>query len=309
MTTVWQRLRFASMIRISMYGLFARDTLFKALFPRSYTTQIRRAAAAHAIESRCFATSIPVDEGVLEGRFATSTQPPAALVLICHGIGDRLYFWSKVQTLLATAGFASLVFHYAGYGRSQGHATPENFEADTRAAYAHLAALAPGTPLFILGTSLGSAIAVQVASSLAPPPAGVVLSQAFTSLRQAAGAVIRRLYLPLPSIALLMPDIWRSANTLSLLDCPILIVHSAADELFPASMGEQLYAAAATREKGTESFVSPPGFAHGDVCLRPEAAYWEPILAFLRAHSSQRTSSAEAATTSPTRPSSVAAMA
>jgi hypothetical protein len=41
-------------------------------------------------------------------------------VLICHGIGETVQHWFRVQQLLAANGVASLVFDYSGYGQSSG---------------------------------------------------------------------------------------------------------------------------------------------------------------------------------------------
>ncbi len=41
-------------------------------------------------------------------------------VLICHGIGELVEYWAKVQELLKAMGVSSLVFNYSGYGKSSG---------------------------------------------------------------------------------------------------------------------------------------------------------------------------------------------
>src|SRR3981189_3508590 len=39
-------------------------------------------------------------------------------IVICHGIGELVEYWGKVQGLLKEMGVSSLVFNYSGYGAS-----------------------------------------------------------------------------------------------------------------------------------------------------------------------------------------------
>jgi alpha-beta hydrolase superfamily lysophospholipase len=249
---------------------------------------------------------LPHGASQIEAQLALPKQGPRALVLICHGIGERLYFWSKVQLLLAEAGIGSLVFHYTSYGQSRGPCTPEAFESSAQAASAYLASLAPEAPLFLFGTSLGTAVAAQVAATLQPAPAGVILSQGFPSLREAGKSVLARLHLAALPVHGFLPDVWRSAENLAAISLPVLVIHSPDDELFSPMMGEQLYAGAASRRDGRQHLVVPAGFAHDDVSLRPAMEYWQPILDFIRAETDYFTKNAEAATRSPLNPSATA---
>jgi len=56
-------------------------------------------------------------------------------VLICHGIGELVEYWGKVQGLLKGMGVSSLVFNYSGYGTSSGILTTAHCEEDAAAAY------------------------------------------------------------------------------------------------------------------------------------------------------------------------------
>jgi fermentation-respiration switch protein FrsA (DUF1100 family) len=69
----------------------------------------------------------------------------------------------------------------------------------------------------------------------------------------------------------------------------VLTIHGDSDQLFAVSMSERLYNAAATRKDNAQLFLSPSGFAHSDVSLRPDAAYWDPILDFIHVNSQQET--------------------
>lgn len=305
MLTWAQRLRFSIFLHGGAVALRLRDEIAQRLSPNRPLVKKRRSAAA---TSSPLLRKLLLSHGTsqIEAQLAIPEEKPRALVLICHGIGERLYFWSKVQLLLAEVDVGSLVFHYTSYGQSRGPCTPEGFESSAQAAYAYLASLVPEAPLFLFGTSLGTAVAAQVAATLQPAPAGVILSQGFPSLREAGKSVLARLNLALLPVHGWLPDVWRSAENLAAIAPPVLVIHSPDDELFSREMGERLYAGAASRRDGRQYMTLPADFAHDDVSLRPSMGYWQPILDFIRAETDHFTRNAEAATRSPPNPSTTA---
>lgn len=91
--------------------------------------------------------------------------PPIGHMLFCHGnggnIGDRVHN----AALLSAAGFDMLLFDYRGYGKSTGKADEPGTYADARAAHASLLEQPGADPgrVFLLGESLGGAVALQLA--------------------------------------------------------------------------------------------------------------------------------------------------
>lgn len=305
MLTRAQQLRFSIMLRCGAAGCFTRDFLAELFIPKSeYASSRREAKATRSPLIR--AVMVPNAERSLEAQLVMPKQP-RALVLICHGIGERLYFWTQAQLLLAENNIGSLVFHYAGYGKSRGPFTPDAVNADTAAAHSYLAALAPGVPVFVFGTSLGTAVAIHAAPTLQPPPAGLILSQGFSTVREAAKSVLAKLRLPLGFIANILPDTWRSTETLAASRCPVLVIHSPDDELFALSMGEALYAVAASRTNTRQSIATPVGFSH-NVSLRTQQDYWSPIIDFILAEAAHFTKNADPATITPTAANTSAAI-
>ena len=230
----------------------------------------------------CFPTAmvaIPVQTRTLTASFHQPRTRPRAAVLIFHGIGERSTSWQTAQHLLAQHGIASLVLAYSGYPGSGGATTPANLHHDTLAAYSSLRSLvAPDTPAFLLGLSLGTGIAIEAAPSLTPPPAGIILCQAFTSLRDAARAILRS-----RALARLLPDLYPTEATLPRIASPLLIVHADGDRLFPLDMGRRLHASALTNPGRSVHLAIPRGHAHNDAFLRPALTYWQPILDFIHA--------------------------
>ena len=178
------------------------------------------------------------------GRRISAWYVPAAgaqlTVLHCHGNAGNIGHRLDLLELLHGLGVNVLLFDYQGYGASQGSPSEENTQADARAAWDWLArakAATPGT-IVLHGQSLGGAVAARLAAELGPTnrPAGLVLESCFTSLPD-LGA---RLYpfLPVRLIARLRYD---ARDALFRLDCPLLVIHSRADEIVPFELGQQLF--------------------------------------------------------------------
>lgn len=192
-----------------------------------------------------------------EGRCA------AASLLICHGIGETVDSWRRVQHLLALEGVASLVFDYAGYGKSTGQVRAAQCERDAVASSRLLLELAPDLPLGLLGFSMGSGVACAVAGETSARV--LVLCAAFTSFRKA----VQRLHLP----ASFAPDVWDNTRALRSGRIPVLLMHAERDRLFPPEMAYALEQACTTPAR----VVVVPGLDHDGPCFRPEPRYWAQV--------------------------------
>src|ERR1700722_6146630 len=98
-----QRLRFIVGMSAGARALNLRNAIVKVVAPDSAIGRSRRAAAAF---QSTFLSPIFIATPLqgIEAQLALPDQPPAALVLLCHGIGERFYFWREVQHLLAASG-------------------------------------------------------------------------------------------------------------------------------------------------------------------------------------------------------------
>jgi uncharacterized protein len=81
-------------------------------------------------------------------------------ILICHGIGELVEYWGRVQGLLKEMGVSSLVFNYSGYGASSGFISAARCEEDAVAAYRELVDRGHQS-IVLLGFSLGSGIGLR----------------------------------------------------------------------------------------------------------------------------------------------------
>jgi len=131
--------------------------------------------------------------------------PPQAgrpVVVYFHGNGGSLRYRVHRFRKLIAEGFGLVALSYRGYGGSTGSPTEPGLIADGEAAYAFAAARYPAGRIALWGESLGSGVAVAVATQKAV--GAMVLEAPFTS----AADVGARAYWFLP-VRLLMKDAYR----------------------------------------------------------------------------------------------------
>ncbi len=198
------------------------------------------------------------------------------VVLICHGIGELVEYWEKVQGLLKGMGVSSLVFNYSGYGASSGIVvSAAHCEEDAMAAYRELVNRGHHS-IFLLGFSLGSGVACAVA--LRADVNGLILCEGFSSLREAGAAMGFPRWL-----TRLVPNRWDTINRVGELKVPALVVHSDVDGLFPLSMAKRVADACRLRGK----LIVVTGFLHNAPIFGPTATYWQPIAEWVKQRSSE----------------------
>lgn len=205
-------------------------------------------------------------------------RPPAPdtagrWLLICHGnagnLGDagRPAHYAGLRAL----GLNLLAFDYRGYGESGGRPTEDGLYRDADAAWRYLRA-ARGVPagrIVLFGHSLGSTVAVELATRV--PAAGLVLEGAPTSILDRAQEVYP--FVPMRWVA---RSRFPSLGRIGAVAMPKLFLHARADEVIPFAHGRRLFAAATD----PKTFVALAG-GHADAFIADSAAYFGAIARFL----------------------------
>ncbi|HLX22293.1 MAG TPA: alpha/beta fold hydrolase [Usitatibacter sp.] len=151
-------------------------------------------------------------------------------------------------------GFAVLAVDYRGFGQSTDVAPTEEFAyQDAEAAWDLLGKLAPGKPRYIVGHSLGGAIAVDLASRH-PEASGLVLEATFTSVQD---MVAHSTWGFLP-VSLILTQKFDALSKMGEVKVPVVIAHGTRDSIVPYEMGEQLFEAAHEPKR----FISVEGAGH-----------------------------------------------
>lgn len=189
----------------------------------------------------------------------------APAVLICHGIGEVVEYWGRVQEAFKGMGVSSLVFNYSGYGASSGTVTAAHCEEDAIAAYRALIDR-DHQSIVLLGFSLGAGISCAAASRVDVD--GLILCEGFSTFREGAMAIGCPQWLTHT-----VPDVWDTAVRVCDLSVPVLVVHSDADELFPMTMAERIAEACGPRGE----LIVVNGLVHDAPIYTATPLYWQPI--------------------------------
>jgi len=181
------------------------------------------------------------DDGLtLHGWFVPADPAPARFtVIVFNGNAGHRAMRAPLALALAEHGVATFLFDYRGYGDNAGSPSEAGLVRDARAARAYVASRADTDPtrLVYFGESLGGAVAVRLATEVAPM--ALVLRSPFTSL-----ADIGRHHYPFLPVRWMLRDRYPSIDLVPRLSCPILVIAGDRDGIIPAAQSRRLYAVA-----------------------------------------------------------------
>ena len=198
---------------------------------------------------------VHVGEGQqLHGWYLPSPDANAPVVLYLHGArwnltgsATRIERWRRL-------GFSVFAVDYRGFGRSANVAPTEAYAyEDAEAAWDYAAKLAAGKPRYIVGHSLGGAIATELARRH-PEASGLVLEATFTSVQE----MIDQSPWGFLPVGLILTQKFDTLSKIGEVKMPVLIAHGTRDSIVPVHMGERLYEAA----KGPKRFIKVEGAGH-----------------------------------------------
>jgi alpha-beta hydrolase superfamily lysophospholipase len=257
------------------------------------------------------------DEGQLEGARGLRIQwqawlpeaHPAAVVVLAHGVSEHSGRYAWTGERLVEAGYALYAIDHRGHGRSEGSRAVidrmDNAVADLHQLVALARARVPGRPAFLLGHSMGGAVALAYALRHEEDLDGLILSAPLAAL-DAASPVTRvlsavlstvapslgileidstavsrdpevvRAYdqdplnyhgkLPARTIAELASTVGRFETEVPRLTLPLLAMHGSADRLTPPHGSEMVHERAGSADK---SILRYDGLYH-EILNEPE---------------------------------------
>ncbi|HSF96800.1 MAG TPA: alpha/beta hydrolase [Thermohalobaculum sp.] len=189
--------------------------------------------------------------------------PGSPVVLYFMGNGGMLPAHAPLLAALAEGGYGIAALNYRGAGETPGTPSQEALTADALALYDGLDGLLDGKPAphrVIWGTSLGAALAVQLAARR--PAAALILESPFNRLCEVA-----QIHYPIFPVCLILPwERWDTADLIGTIGAPLLVLQGSADRIIPPAQGRRLYEAAQAKKR----LIVYPDARHND--LPPGAA-------------------------------------
>lgn len=209
---------------------------------------------------------IPVPDG---GWICAKLFPcPTAkyIVLYSHGNGECIADLDFIAEQYNSHGYSFFTYDYRGYGGSSGKSSIANAYQDIQAAYGYLIKELKWQPeqIIIHGFSLGGGISAELASK--NKVAALILDSTFVS---AFKVVIPITILPF--------DTMQTKSKLSLIKCPVLIIHGTRDEIISFWHGKELYKTA----KEPKEFIPVEGATHGEAMFLAGDTFWRKLNSLL----------------------------
>jgi alpha-beta hydrolase superfamily lysophospholipase len=222
--------------------------------------------------------SIEVEPGIAVGGHLYPASPEAPAILCYHGNGEIAADYDGIAPLYTRLDITLLVIDYRGYGISGGHPTASNLVADAMPVFNALDGVLPDqglapSRLYVMGRSLGSVPAIEVAVHAGEQLAGLIIESggwdtvglmARLGVRLQGGDEIR--------------DGFGSRAKMCQVTIPTLVIHGQNDVLIPATDGQELYHSCAAEDK---RLLLIPGAGHNDLMMVGRAQYFGAIRKFV----------------------------
>ncbi|MBN1525002.1 MAG: alpha/beta hydrolase [Spirochaetales bacterium] len=199
---------------------------------------------------------LDADGARLHGYVITNTESEnAPWAVYFGGQGDEAFRYADTFREIKNCNF--VMFNYRGYGLSTGTPTEQTLFADAETIYQDMKKtyMDRESPLYIMGFSLGSGVAVSLASTHQPKM--LFLSAPYDSVRSVA-----RNYLPDFVLSIFLHEDFDSLSRIKNITCPVLVFATPEDHVIKLKHTQTLFNA-----------MSEPK----QLFLVPDVKHWEIV--------------------------------
>jgi pimeloyl-ACP methyl ester carboxylesterase len=217
---------------------------------------------------------IPVADNVLLGARFHPAAANVPTLLFFHGNGEIVADYDELAPFYQRQGLNFLPVDYRGYGRSTGTPTVSAMMRDCHAIFTFVRQWLPEMgyrgPLMVMGRSLGSASALELAAAYPGEVAALIVESGFAH----AGPLLQLLGVNLAAIGFQEKAGFRNVDKIRAYPGPTLIIHAEHDQIIPLSDGQALYDASAAPDK---TLLKIPHANHNDILLLGFGEYMAAI--------------------------------
>ncbi len=217
---------------------------------------------------------IDVGDGIDIGARCHMADPSSPTLLFFHGNGEIVSDYDELGPVYNRLGINFIPVDYRGYGRSGGSPTVASLLADCHRVLDRvrqwLESKSATGPLIVMGRSLGSAPALELASRPDTPLKGLIIESGFAY----AGPLLSLLGVRMDGIGLREERSFNQLEKIRAFEGPTLIIHAEYDHIIPFTDGEALFKAVSSPGK---VLLKIPGANHNDIFFRGLEPYLEAV--------------------------------
>ena len=240
------------------YALLDRpDVLMRLFHPRAETGYAGHESGRDLLVS--------VEKDTVVGTRFFEAGSTAGTILFFHGNGEIVADYHDLGPIYVQMGINFLPVDYRGYGRSSGKPSVSAMMADAHVLFdftkKFLADEGYSGPLVVMGRSLGSASALELASTYPNDIDGLIIESGFAY----AAPLLRLLGIDPFHLGFDEDKGFRNINKIRVFNKPTLIIHAEHDHIIPFNDGQALYDHSGADDK---TLLKIMGANHNDIFIR-----------------------------------------
>ena len=250
------------------YSKLDRPEILAFLFyPRTESTIQREEAEYREI-------LIPVEESVQIGSRLYHAGNDKPFMLFFHGNGEIVADYDDIAVIYNQLGINFMPVDYRGYGKSDGNPTITAMMRDCHVIFDYVRAFMDEEgytgPLVVMGRSLGSASALELAYHYGDDIDGLVIESGFAY----AIPLMELLGIDTATIGISEEDGFNNVNKIQSYPGPTLIIHAEHDHIIPFTDAETLYRASNSQFR---RFLAIPEANHNTIFAFGLSGYMRAI--------------------------------
>jgi len=208
--------------------------------------------------------SIPVREGESIGADFYSAGKTSPTILFFHGNGEIVEDYQDLGPVFRDRGFNFFPVDYRGYGRSTGRPTVTAMMRDCHEIYDYVRSWLKDEGykglFLVMGRSIGSASALELASSYSDDIDGLIIESGFAFVLP----LLRLIGVNTERLGLTEDQGFDNREKIELYSGPTLVIHAENDHIIPFHEGEALYKASKSADK---RFLAVPDANHNTIFM------------------------------------------
>ncbi len=240
----------------------------------------RRDPPDRPVPLRVRTVRIPVDEDTAVSGRLHRANLDGPTILFFHGNGEIASDYDGISPLYTGLGINLFVIDFRGYGSSDGQPSASRLLADAVAVYKATGTILvenelKAQPLFIMGRSLGSAAAIEIAWHAGDGIEGLIIESGFAYTLPLLATLGLRWNVDATDE---VRDGFGSLAKIAQVHVPTLIIHGQDDWLIPVENAHALYEGCGAVDK---RLVTIPDAGHNDLLFTGQTEYFDALGAFV----------------------------